>query len=101
MAVYDGNLDIVKALVSAGADVSPKDHHGWTALHEAADGGYKDIVQLLLDNKADVNAITSSKKTALHYAACGGHLVDHKVDIVKVLLDWGAKVDAVDEKGGT
>ena len=43
-----GNLEAVKALVDAGADVSLAAEGGVTALHAAAELGSLDLVHLLL-----------------------------------------------------
>lgn len=38
-ASYMGYLEIVKLLVSSGADIEAKDHNQYTPLHAAAAGG--------------------------------------------------------------
>lgn len=43
-----GNVDTVKALVAAHADVTIPAEHGVTALHAAAELGNMELVQLLL-----------------------------------------------------
>lgn len=50
-------------------------------------------MKLLLDNKADVNtkAATVDSRTALQTAVEGGY-----IEIVKLLLDYGADVDDID-----
>ena len=53
----------------------------WTALHNAADKGYKNVAALLLRRSADVNATTSSGMSPLHWAARNGH-----VELVELLL---------------
>lgn len=47
---------------------------GWTALHNAADKGYKSVAALLLKHGANVNATTSSGMSSLHWAARNGHI---------------------------
>ena len=66
-----------------------------TGLMKASDEGYADVVRLLLDNKADPNIpfkideeYELNGETALFFAARKGH-----VNIVKLLLDYGAEVD--------
>lgn len=46
------NLEVVKALIAAGADVNVKDEDGWTALYEASRGGYLEIAEYLKQNGA-------------------------------------------------
>jgi ankyrin repeat protein len=52
VAASHGNMDTVRALLDAGADVNAKDFTGWTALHAAAFNGDPEIVQLLLEHGA-------------------------------------------------
>ncbi len=49
----DGGLEIVSALVEAGAMVNRQCEHGWTALHMAACWGHLDVVKFLVANGAD------------------------------------------------
>ncbi|MDP6307261.1 MAG: ankyrin repeat domain-containing protein, partial [Verrucomicrobiota bacterium] len=52
-----GNLENVKELLDAGADVNAKSEFGSTIpLHVAAINGYKEIAELLITGGADVNA---------------------------------------------
>lgn len=43
-----GNLELVKLLVSYGADVRLTTRDGWTALHIAVGAGHQDVVRFLL-----------------------------------------------------
>jgi len=43
-----GNLELVKILVSYGADVTLATRDGWTALHIAVGAGHQDVVRFLL-----------------------------------------------------
>lgn len=44
---YNGNLDIVKVLIKAGADVYIKEKNGWDALANAKNGNHTEIVKFL------------------------------------------------------
>ena len=57
-AVEGGHIEIVKLLLSKGADVNTKSGRG-TALHVAVERGHAEIVRLLLDNGADLSIIGS------------------------------------------
>jgi ankyrin repeat protein len=50
-----GRVDIVKALIDAGADIQKKGQFGYTALHAAAQNGHLDVVQALVKYGASVN----------------------------------------------
>lgn len=47
-----GNLDIVKLLVTCGADVQLANRDGWSALHIAAWKGHRDIALYLINANA-------------------------------------------------
>lgn len=62
-AGYSKNSKIVRALISAGADVNAKtdDDSGWTALLSAAHNGESpEIVKILISAGADINAKTEA-----------------------------------------
>jgi len=59
-----------------------------TLLMQAASMGLVDVVFQLLDKGAGVNAENNIGETALSYAVFGNH-----VDVIQLLLKYGAKVD--------
>ena len=66
-------------------------------IHDAVMNGNIDELQWQLDTGVDVNEESSKGLTALHYAASAGHN-----DIVELLIERGANVNATDSgKGGT
>jgi ankyrin repeat protein len=89
-AVSDGDLERVRALLSAGAKVNEKGKEGRTALHLAVKGGHKDVVELLIAKGADVNAKDQDETTPLHTAASAGHK-----EIVQLLLSGGADANVL------
>ena len=89
LSAHQGHLDIVQALLKAGADVDAKDVYSSTSLTLSAHQGHFDVVQALLKAGADVDAKDVNSYTALHGAAYDGHL-----DVVQALLKAGADVHA-------
>ncbi|VDP62242.1 unnamed protein product [Schistosoma curassoni] len=55
-ACYHGHLELVKALLDRGVNVSVTDKNHWTALHWAAQQCHADIVEVLLDYGASIYA---------------------------------------------
>ncbi len=95
-AVISGDVETVRALLDAGADVEARTEDGHTALMLAAAGSHEGIVRMLLDAGADVNARDEKGWTALMWPAFLGH-----EGIVRALLDAGADVNARDNEGYT
>ncbi len=56
VAAKKGNEEIMKLLISKGADVNGKDKYGFTALIDAVIEGNAEIVKVLLNKGADVRA---------------------------------------------
>ena len=93
-AAMKGNLEEVKRLVTAGADVNALVDHGiWGSrpLIDAASGGWLPLVRFLLESGADIDAADNSGRTALSYAA---ELDDR--DVAEFLRSSGAKVTLMD-----
>ena len=55
IAANSGEIQTVKLLIEAGADVNATDRFGDTALHNATNKGHIKVVELLIDAGADVN----------------------------------------------
>jgi hypothetical protein len=99
------NVEVVKYLVSQGADVNMKNGEGFTALHEVAmHSGNVGILQYLISQGADVNVKNFrrdseqkfSEVTPLHLASSHGH-----VNAAQVLVSAGANVNAINGGGHT
>ncbi|GAB4813822.1 hypothetical protein N2152v2_000868 [Parachlorella kessleri] len=101
-ASADSTLQVVQALLEAGADVGATDVRGNTCLHQAALGGwsasYGDGMRALLAAGADATLRNKEGKTALHLAAERG-----RAEAVRVLVEvaGGAVVGAVTLQGQT
>jgi hypothetical protein len=87
---HDGNVEMLKILIAAGADVNaPK--YGWLPISSAALRRHKKFVHLLIESKANVNLRKDHKDfTPLMCAVRGGDL-----EIVRMLLSAGAKINDV------
>ncbi len=131
VAVAKNNLQMVKLLLTHGADINAqivlgltplnravnRDNlqmvkfllaHGAdakkdvTALHEAIYKGNKKMIELLLAHGADINAKDINGSTALYTAvSIGDRLTSTNEEIVQLLLAHGADVNAKNNKGNT
>ena len=90
-AARTGNIDRVRELIAAGANVNQQDIDGWTPLHLAAYNGHQAVVQALIAAGADVNQQDNDGRTPLHRAACYGHQ-----EVVQALIAAGANVNQQD-----
>jgi ankyrin repeat protein len=90
------NLEVLKALIAAKADVSARDNERCTPLMFAADDNHVEAIKLLLDAGANLNDTDCCFKTALIWAA----LADAK-ETYETLLAAGADIDFVPEKSCT
>src|SRR5262249_9599321 len=73
VACRGNNLEIVKLLLAAGADVNAKGDDDRTPLHDAAGNKNAKFAELLIDKRADVRAASKFDKfTPLHRAAQAG-----------------------------
>ncbi|MBR5888324.1 MAG: ankyrin repeat domain-containing protein [Akkermansia sp.] len=110
-AAKNGETELVKLLIAAGADVNQADILGETPLHNAAIFGHAECVKLLLAAGADVNAKGNAKVnehdddyTWNSYTSCTPLIVavgnDH-AGCAKLLLAAGADVNMASEDGET
>lgn len=67
-AAEDGNLEELKKLISAGADIEERDNLGFTALHNAAFYGHSECLKELIKAGADIKSLTRGGTTALEEA---------------------------------
>jgi ankyrin repeat protein len=95
-AAYNDDLETVKLLLAAGANVKAATREGAiTPLFMACVNGDAPMVDALLKAGADANSAKSNGATALMTAASSGN-----VDAVKMLLDRGANVNAKEAAHG-
>jgi transglutaminase-like putative cysteine protease len=95
-AVSEGDIELVKSLLSKGVDVSTPDGPGQNALLIAVRGSNKALVELLIAKGANVNAKGPGGATFLHIASRLGYR-----DIVELLIAKGADVNARNARGQT
>jgi ankyrin repeat protein len=106
-----GDLELVRVLLDNKADVNARNIFNWTPMHHVARGpnGYgrlstpqlfPDVARLLLEHDADANARMDRNLTPLHVAAKVAAEYG-SVEIVRVLLEFGGNVGAVDDEGKT
>ena len=119
-ATVNGHKDIVELLINRGAQVNAKTDNGFTprdwaikrshthiadllktyggktsSIHTHVRDGDLAGVQAYLDAGVDINARDENGSTPLHWAALEGHK-----DIVELLINRGAEVNATSEIGG-
>ena len=104
-ATCGDRADVVRLLLTHGADPDIREGGGLTPLHRAVFRGFYDVAVLLLDAGADVDARSTKKpeddmqlfdRTPLTQAATNG-----QVDVVRLLLRRGASFDLCDCNGRT
>ena len=93
-AVEAGDLERVRAALAAGADCNARNADGATVLMLAAHAGGLDIVRALIAAGADVNATDERGWGALLKAVYNADLDRGFADVVAVLIEAGAAIEA-------
>ena len=94
-AVQQDRLDIVQALISAGANVNAKNRYGSTPLVLAATNGNASVTEVLLKAGADVRVSVPETGSVLIAAARTGN-----PEVIKLLLAAGADVNFAERYSG-
>ena len=103
-AVRANDLESVKVLLAAGADINQVTGYGWSPLLVATQNRYYKLGAYLLDHGADVNLANKGAWTPLYLATDNRNIesgdypvrkgdMDH-LDYIKLLLEKGANVNA-------
>ena len=97
IAAYKGNLEMMRRLIRAGADVDARNKkNGFTALLEAVHFLDTEVAKFLIEYGAEVNAQNNHGSTALHGAAANGI-----IELVNFLIVKGAEVNTQNNLGST
>ena len=94
-AVTRGHTDVIKALLEAKADVTPRNSFDFNAFTTAVAAGKQDIAGLLLDAGAKIGD-GASGLTPLAFAVSSGN-----IDMIRFLVERGADVNAKMKDGTT
>ena len=103
-AARANDLDSVKTLLDAGADVNQVTAYGWSPLLVATQNRYYKLGAFLIERGADVNLFNKGGWTPLYLATDNRNIesgdypvrmpdMDH-LDFIKLLLEHGANVNA-------
>jgi ankyrin repeat protein len=95
-AISEGNIFVVRALLSIGSDIEERDRKGQTPLVHAVRREHETIVHLLLEKGANPEAQDAKGRTPLMLAVQRGHKA-----IVKFLLQKGVDLETQDAEGHT
>lgn len=68
-AAHQGDVDAIRGLAAAGADLEARDGNGRTAVHVAAFASQDDALAALADAGADMNALDADRYDAVTIAA--------------------------------
>ncbi|XP_013168101.1 PREDICTED: E3 ubiquitin-protein ligase mib1 [Papilio xuthus] len=95
-AAQNGHVEVIRALVEAGAEADAEDRDGDRAAHHAAFGDEPAALRALAAAGADLNARNRRRQTPLHIAVNKGHL-----GVVRTLLQLAVHPSLQDSEGDT
>ena len=105
LASREGDVELARILVAAGADVNAAAGDGKTALALAIFNGNYEVASFLVDNKADVNKADAQRFTPLFYAVDRRNMetapnfpwmvTADPMPLIRKLLDAGANPNAL------
>ena len=105
LAAKGDHVDVMRALVAAGADAKLNAQDGTTVLSAAAGSGHLDAVQYAYELNPDVKVASCITGATIIHAAVLGTLdvatEDQICEVIRFLADHGAPLDNVDSRGRT
>jgi uncharacterized protein len=104
LAARANHEDVMRELVTAGADPKLKAQDGTTLLMAAASSGHVEVVKYAYGLAPEIDAVTDRKSTVMHAAVTGSMLNSTQPEVCKViqfLVDKGADPDPLDANGRT
>ena len=84
-AAFNGHVEVMRVLLTHGADVDAQAENGTTALMAACRNGHQAAVKLLLDEEADLDLVNQGQLTALKIG-----LAARNIEIARLLKAAGA-----------
>jgi ankyrin repeat protein len=103
VAAKSDHLEVMKALIAAGADTTAKAQDGSTLLLSAAAGARIETIKYVFEQlDKNVDAVTNNGNTVMHNAVVlGGRTEPECLIVVKYLSEHGAKLDEKNAAGRT
>lgn len=101
LAAAAGDLNMIDALLAAGAPVDGKDHKSRSALHWAAGHGRKRVAERLIARGAPLEAKDHRGQSVMHAAVAmsSEELLDDKITVIGLLAEAGAKLNERNNDG--
>ncbi|XP_056597168.1 histone-lysine N-methyltransferase EHMT2 isoform X1 [Triplophysa dalaica] len=90
------HMDVIRALLNRGADVTLRDKEMNVCLHWASFAGSVEITEMVLNAGCPLSSVNLHGDTPLHIAAREGF-----IDCVTLFLSRGADIDIVNKEGDT
>jgi ankyrin repeat protein len=104
LAARNNHLDVMRALIEAGADTRIKAQDATTLFLSAAASGRVGVTKYAYEFDKDVTATDNSGRTAMHEVVSnggGGATQDEMTELVQYLADIGVPLDEKDGRGRT